>query len=135
MSEDAGCPLCSKRDIVMEDGIAVENELAYVLNDNSPVSPGHCLIVPRQHIAEYFNATRNEKAAIWELVDKMKAIIDKKHSPDGYNVGVNIGKAAGQSVPHIHIHMIPRYTGDMENPKGGVRGVIPNKQKYEVKAP
>ncbi len=133
MSENAGCPLCSKKDIVMEDGKAVENELAYVLHDSHPVSPGHCLIVPRQHIAEYFHATRDEKAAIWELVDRMKAIIDEKHNPDGYNIGVNIGKAAGQSVPHIHIHMIPRYDGDMENPKGGVRGVIPSKQKYDTK--
>jgi len=67
------------------------------------------------------------------LVDEMKIIIDRDYNPDGYNIGVNIGKAAGQSVPHIHIHMIPRYWGDVENPKGGVRGVIPHKQKYVKK--
>lgn len=125
------CPLCSKRDIVTDDNDQpVENELAYVLQDSNPVSLGHCLIVPCRHVAEFFDATKEEKLAIFELVDRMKEIIDKKHSPDAYNIGVNIGKAAGQSVPHIHIHMMPRYFGDIENPRGGVRGVIPKKQKY-----
>jgi diadenosine tetraphosphate (Ap4A) HIT family hydrolase len=130
MSENTDCPLCSTKDIVIENGQAVENELAYALTDTNPVSPGHCLIVPRRHVAEFFQATKEEKLAIFDLIDEMKAIIDKKHNPDGYNIGVNIGKAAGQSVPHIHIHMMPRYMGDIENPRGGVRGVIPNKQKY-----
>ncbi len=125
------CPLCSKRDIVIDDnGQPVENALAYVLKDSNPVSPGHCLIVTKRHVAEFFDASKEEKLAIFELVDHMKLIIDKKHSPDGYNIGVNIGKAGGQSVPHIHIHMMPRYLGDIENPRGGVRGVIPKKQKY-----
>ena len=131
MTENVNCPLCSQKDIVIDDGRAVENELAYVLTDTNPVSLGHCLIVPRRHVAEFFQATKEEKIAIFELIDQMKEIIDKKHSPDGYNIGVNIGKAAGQSVPHIHIHMMPRYTGDIENPRGGVRGVIPSKQKYD----
>ena len=109
----------------------IENELAFAHYDNSyPVNPGHCLIVLHRHVAEYFQATDEEKAAIWELVDEMKMIIDRDYNPDGYNVGVNIGKSAGQSVPHVHIHMIPRYKGDMEDPRGGVRGVIPHKQKY-----
>ena len=125
------CPLCSQRDNVIENGKKVENELAYVLEDSNPVNPGHCLIVPRRHVAEFFDATAEEKMAIFELIDEMKAIIDKKYSPDGYNIGVNIGKFAGQSVPHIHIHMMPRYQGDVENPRGGVRGVIPQKQKYQ----
>ena len=72
--------------------------------------------------------------AIWALVDEMKTILDKEFKPDGYNVGVNIGEAGGQSVPHIHIHMIPRFKGDMEDPRGGVRGVIPHKQKYMKQA-
>ncbi|MEE9309691.1 MAG: HIT family protein [Cocleimonas sp.] len=124
------CPLCSKKDIVIDNDKAVENDFAYVLSDSNPVSPGHCLIVTKRHVAEYFDATAEEKAAINELINEMKVIIDKKHSPDGYNIGVNIGKAGGQSVPHIHIHMMPRYLGDIENPRGGVRGVIPKKQKY-----
>ena len=125
------CPLCSQRDNVIENGKKVENDLAYVLEDSNPVNPGHCLIVTRRHVAEFFDATAEEKVAIFELIEEMKGIIDKKHSPDGYNIGVNIGKFAGQSVPHIHIHMMPRYKGDVENPRGGVRGVIPQKQKYE----
>ena len=125
MSEHPDCPFCKDQEIVLE------NELAYADYDTYPVTPGHCLIITRRHVAEYFQATAEEKAAIWALVDEMKTVIDRDYNPDGYNVGVNIGGAAGQSVPHVHIHMIPRYTGDMENPRGGVRGVIPHKQKYQ----
>ena len=127
MSQHPDCPFCRNPEFI------IENELAFASWDSYPVNPGHCLITPRRHIAEYFQATAEEKAAIWTLVDEMKAIIDKEYQPDGYNIGVNIGAAAGQSVPHIHIHMIPRYWGDVENPKGGVRGVIPHRQKYERK--
>lgn len=119
------CPFCR------EPRTVIENELAFVRYDQYPVNPGHCLVIPHRHIAEYFDATAEEKVAIWSLVDAMKVRLDAEFSPDGYNVGVNIGTAAGQSVPHIHIHVIPRYRGDMENPKGGVRGVIPDRQKYQ----
>lgn len=112
----------------------IENKLAFAHYDSYPVNKGHCLIILRRHVAEYFQATTEEKVAIWALVDEMKIIIDKEYHPDGYTIGVNIGVAAGQSVPHIHIHMIPRYKGDVENPRGGVRGVIPHKQKYVKKA-
>ena len=124
MSEHQNCPFCRNPNIV------IENELAFADYDSYPVNPGHCLIIVRRHVAEYFQATAEEKAAVWALVDEMKPIIDEEHKPDGYNIGVNIGKAGGQSVPHVHIHMIPRYKGDMEDPRGGVRGVIPHKQKY-----
>ena len=124
MSEHQDCPFCR------DPRMIIENELAFADYDSYPVNPGHCLIITHRHVAEYFQATAEEKAAIWELVDEMKAIIDRDYRPDGYNVGVNIGSAAGQSVPHLHIHMIPRYKGDMEDPRGGVRGVIPHKQKY-----
>ena len=124
MSQQPDCPFCRNPEFI------IENELAFASWDSYPVNPGHCLITPRRHIAEYFQATAEEKIAIWTLVDEMKAIIDKEYKPDGYNIGINIGTAAGQSVPHIHIHMIPRYWGDVENPKGGVRGVIPHRQKY-----
>ena len=127
MSENQNCIFCGDPDFV------IENELAFAHYDTYPVNPGHCLIIPRRHVAEYFQATVEEKAAVWALVDEMKVIIDKEYKPDGYNVGVNIGKAAGQSIPHLHIHMIPRYIGDMEDPRGGVRGVIPHKQKYQRK--
>ncbi len=128
MSQHQDCPFCG------EPEITIENELAFDQYDSYPVSAGHCLIIPRRHVAEYFQATAEEKASIWALVDEMKIIIDRKYKPDGYNIGVNIGETAGQSVPHIHIHIIPRYRGDVENPRGGVRGVIPHKQKYVKKA-
>jgi len=127
MSQQQDCPFCGS------PKITIENELAFAHYDSYPVSAGHCLIIPRRHVAEYFQGTAEEKAAIWALVDEMKIIIDEEYKPDGYNIGVNIGTAAGQSVPHIHIHMIPRYKGDVENPKGGVRGVIPHRQKYVKK--
>ncbi len=125
MTELFDCPFCSRH-----DKIILENDLAFVTYDTYPASPGHCLITPHRHIAEYFDATREEKQAIWDLVDEMKPIVDRDFKPDAYNIGINIGSVAGQSVPHIHVHMIPRYKGDVENPKGGVRGVIPHKQKY-----
>ncbi len=128
MSDHPNCPFCTQPNIV------IENELAFTRYDGYPVNLGHCLIVPRRHVGEYFQATPEEKTAIWALVDEMKIIIDKEFNPDGYNIGVNIGESAGQSVPHIHVHMIPRYKGDMENPRGGVRGVIPDKQKYKKKS-
>jgi diadenosine tetraphosphate (Ap4A) HIT family hydrolase len=127
MSQHQDCPFCGNPEIV------IENELAFAHYDSYPVNAGHCLIIPRRHVAEYFQATAEEKASIWALVDEMKIIIDREYSPDGYNIGVNIGKTAGQSVPHIHIHMIPRYRGDVENPRGGVRGVVPHKQHYVKK--
>ncbi len=127
MSLHQECPFCDNPEVI------IENELAFANYDSYPASAGHCLIITRRHVAEYFQATAEEKASIWALVDEMKIIIDRDYKPDGYNIGVNIGGAAGQSVPHIHIHMIPRYKGDVENPRGGVRGVIPHKQKYVKK--
>jgi diadenosine tetraphosphate (Ap4A) HIT family hydrolase len=124
MSEYPDCPFCDNPKKV------IENELAFAHYDTYPVSNGHCLVITRRHIAGYFQATAEEKAAIWELVDEVKPIIDRDFGPDGYNVGVNVGPAAGQSIPHLHIHVIPRYAGDVEKPQGGVRGVIPHKQKY-----
>jgi diadenosine tetraphosphate (Ap4A) HIT family hydrolase len=124
MSELNHCPFCGNPKKV------IQNELAFAHYDSYPVSPGHCLVITHRHIAGYFDATAEEKSAIWALVDEMKTIIDNEFKPDGYNVGINIGGSAGQSIPHLHIHMIPRYEGDIENPQGGVRGVIPHKQKY-----
>lgn len=88
------------------------------------------LIIPFRHFAGYFEAETEEKTALWQLLDDAKGVIEREHKPDGINVGINIGKSAGQSVFHVHMHLIPRYTGDVENPKGGVRGVIPSRQTY-----
>jgi diadenosine tetraphosphate (Ap4A) HIT family hydrolase len=124
MSKHHDCIFCD------DPAIVISNDLAFAHYDSYPVNPGHCLVITRRHVASYFEATAEEKMAIWKLVDEVKVIIDQEFRPDGYNVGVNIGEAGGQSIPHLHIHVIPRYRGDMENPRGGVRGVIPHKQKY-----
>jgi diadenosine tetraphosphate (Ap4A) HIT family hydrolase len=121
---DNDCPFCEASVAVMS------NDLAYARYDKFPVSPGHVLIVPFRHIADFFDTTEEEKRAMLRLVQQLKPRLDVEWHPDGYNVGINCGTAAGQSVPHVHLHMIPRYRGDMENPLGGVRGVIPDKQKY-----
>ncbi len=107
-----------------------ENELAKVFYDDSPVSKGHMLIFTKRHAETYFDTTKEEKLAIMELIEECKKELDEKYVPDGYNIGCNCGCYAGQSVGHVHIHVIPRYKGDVENPRGGVRGVIPEKQSY-----
>jgi len=118
------CPFCNL------DKYVFSNELAFARYDLYPVNKGHLLIIPFRHFDNYFEATPEEKVALMALIDQGKTLIDEKHSPDGYNIGINVGMAAGQTVMHLHIHLIPRYIGDMPDPKGGVRGVIPEKQSY-----
>ena len=98
--------------------------------DGFPVSEGHCLIVPHRVYSNYFDSTPEEVIGLQELLIDTKTLIDKRFSPDGYNVGINCDEVGGQTVPHVHIHLIPRYEGDVEDPRGGVWGVIPTKQKY-----
>jgi len=111
--------------------VSLKNELAYSARDSYAVSPGHTVVVPKRHVAEFFDLTQGEVAACMELINEEKKLIDEEFNPDGYNVGVNIGPAAGQSILHVHIHIIPRYEGDVENPQGGVRHVIPKKAHYK----
>ncbi len=118
------CPFCAAPEPVLE------NDLGFVLEDRFPVNRGHLLIIPRRHVATYFETTGEEKAALWDLVDRARELVDHRFAPDGYNLGVNIGEAAGQTVMHAHIHLIPRYSGDIANPAGGIRGVIPHRQQY-----
>lgn len=118
------CNLDPNREII------AQNDLALAFFDVFPVIPGHALIIPKRHVADYFDLTEDEVAAMQALLREVKAIVEKRFNPDGYNIGVNVNAAAGQSVFHVHMHLIPRYKGDVENPKGGVRGVIPSKQKY-----
>lgn len=108
----------------------LENEFGFVIYDGFPVSEGHCLIVPHRVYSDYFESTEDEVVGLQKLIIETKKLLDKKFQPNGYNVGINCGEVAGQTVPHVHIHLIPRYKGDMDNPRGGVRGVIPSKQKY-----
>ena len=98
-----------------------ENELAFAIYDNFPVNKGHVLIMPKRHFASYFDATQDEIKAFYDLIHKIKDLLDSKFKPDGYNIGINIGEAAGQTIFHLHIHVIPRYTGDIKNPRGGIR--------------
>jgi diadenosine tetraphosphate (Ap4A) HIT family hydrolase len=121
-----GCPFCD----VQPDRIIAENGLAFALMDKYPVSPGHLLVCPRRHVASFLELTPGETAAIFELVHEAKSRCDVEFHPAGYNVGVNIGHAAGQTVMHVHVHLIPRYDGDVEDPTGGVRNVIPGKGNY-----
>ncbi len=108
------------------------NELCFAIFDRFPVSPGHVLVITRRVAPTYFDCTAVEQAAVMELVGTVKQLLDEQldPKPDGYNVGFNAGAAAGQTVPHVHVHVIPRYAGDMPDPRGGVRRVIPWKANY-----
>jgi diadenosine tetraphosphate (Ap4A) HIT family hydrolase len=111
-------------------GVSLERELAYSARDTYAVSPGHTLVIPRRHVASFFDLTPEEVNACMELITEERTLLDEEFKPDGYNIGVNVGAAAGQSILHVHIHIIPRYQGDVENPQGGVRHVIPKKGHY-----
>jgi diadenosine tetraphosphate (Ap4A) HIT family hydrolase len=112
-------------------GVSRSNELAYSARDSYPVSPGHTVVIPRRHVATFFELTPEEINASMALINEERKLLDEELKPDGYNIGVNIGQAAGQSIFHVHIHIIPRYKGDVENPQGGVRHVIPSKGHYK----
>jgi diadenosine tetraphosphate (Ap4A) HIT family hydrolase len=112
------CELCVPADVV------AENAAAYARYDGNSLAPGHVIVVPRRHVADFFDMTAAEQAAVLELLNAARRLIGEKHSPDGFNVGVNIGKAAGQSRMHVHVHLIPRYKGDVPDPAGGVRRVL-----------
>lgn len=123
------CPFCNVRETT-EQGQMPSNSLAHIRLDGFPVSEGHLLIVPNRHAADWFELTAPEKQAIMELVEKGKKWLEDRYQPDGYNIGMNCGIAAGQTVLHMHCHLIPRYGGDQKDPRGGVRWVIPEKADY-----
>ena len=110
------CIFCEMKDYILE------NELAYAIYDKYPVGKGHMLFIPKRHVKDFFDITKEEREAIFELIDEGKKLLDKKYSPDSYNVGINCGEHAGQTIMHVHVHLIPRYIGDMKDPRGGVRG-------------
>jgi len=112
------------------DRIFHEDELIRCLWDAFPVSEGHALVITRRHVASWFDASADEQAAVMRGVEIARAEIEKTRQPDGYNVGFNVGEAAGQTVFHLHVHVIPRFRGDVEDPRGGVRWVIPGKAAY-----
>jgi len=106
------------------------NANGVVIRDGFPVSPGHTLVIPLRHVRSFFELTNEERQDLFALLDSAKARIDIELSPQGYNIGVNDGLVAGQTVPHLHIHLIPRYRGDRADPRGGVRWIIPEKADY-----
>lgn len=120
------CPFCDPP----TDRIFAEDERSFCLWDGYPVSPGHALIIPRRHVVNWFEASPAEQIGLVSRLSVAKAIIDERHRPDGYNIGINSGAAAGQTVFHLHIHLIPRFAGDASDPRGGVRHVIPAKGHY-----
>jgi diadenosine tetraphosphate (Ap4A) HIT family hydrolase len=120
------CPFCSPE----PRRVVGANSLAIAMRDAFPVSLGHTLIVPRRHIAAASEATSEEFAAIWSLLAEVRADSVRELKPDGFNVGINDGRAAGQTVMHLHVHLIPRFTGDCPDPRGGVRWVLPQRARY-----
>lgn len=125
MKED-DCIFCKEP----ETEVLCENSLARAFFDKYPVNEGHVLITPKRHVVTYFDATIEELGAINDLVFKVKGILDKKYNPDGYNIGVNVNYAGGQTIFHLHVHVIPRYDGDVEEPRGGVRNIKANLVTY-----
>jgi len=124
------CLFCDSK----KSGIAQENDLAYASYDSYPVSDHHCLIIPKRHVKDYFDMTNDELIACNDLIQMIKnEILENDNTVKGFNIGTNAGKIAGQSIMHCHIHLIPRREGDVDNPQGGVRSVIPNKQHYKRK--
>ena len=124
------CLFCNSK----VSGVAHENDLAFASYDTYPVSDQHCLIIPKRHVADYFELSNEELIACNNLIKIMKQeVLDKDKSIKAFNIGTNAGKISGQSIMHCHIHLIPRREGDVENPQGGVRSVIPKKQHYKRK--
>lgn len=124
------CPFCMEVGSSLEGRVLAMNSDSYCILDAYPVSKGHALVIPSRHIQSLFDATKLEKSSLLELLDIARSKIDEKYAPDGYNIGVNEGAAAGQTVAHLHIHLIPRYNGDVEKPEGGIRWIFPEKAAY-----
>lgn len=120
------CPFCN----IDKKRIVDSCELVYCVLDAYPVSNGHTLVIPKRHVSNYFEMTDLENAAVQAMLGDAKVRLSAELDPQGFNIGINIGRAAGQTIDHVHVHLIPRYEGDMFDPRGGVRGVIPSKQKY-----
>lgn len=120
------CIFCS----YPKENYIAENELAFAVFDKFPVNEGHILVIPKRHFENYFDATEEEIIAIFELTKECRNILEEKYNPDGYNIGVNVNYAGGQTIMHLHQHIIPRYQGDVENPRGGLRKLKPNLVEY-----
>lgn len=120
------CAFCG----LPQERIRGQNDHAVWIRDAYPVSPGHSLVIPRRHVGSFFEVSPEERTAMLALLDEARAAASAEYQPDGFNIGINDGAAAGQTVPHLHIHLMPRYNGDLADPRGGVRWVIPEKADY-----
>lgn len=121
------CPFCDR---IARGDLLLTSPLAAAFADGYPISPGHTLVVPRRHEADFFALSHDEQAAVWRLAAAVRAHLDAARPADGYNVGLNAGAAAGQTVLHAHVHVVPRFAGDVQDPRGGVRWVVPDKARY-----
>ncbi|WP_372527103.1 HIT family protein [Piscinibacter sp.] len=126
MTENAVCPFCA----LPEGRVLFRNATAVAVRDAYPVTRGHTLVIPVRHVASFFDATSAEREAMLALLDMAKEQLQSEFGPAGYNIGINDGAAAGQTIGHLHLHLIPRYAGDRSDPRGGVRWVIPDKADY-----
>ncbi|MFO7893046.1 MAG: HIT family protein [Longimicrobiales bacterium] len=126
MTNPTDCPFCD----LAPDRILRSAPHARAIPDAYPVTPGHTLVVPTRHVAGLYDLPAEEQAALWELAGEVRAALVASHDPDGFNIGINDGEAAGQTVGHAHIHVIPRYGGDVPDPRGGIRWVVPEKAVY-----
>jgi len=120
------CPFCT----LPAERIIDSNEFGVTIRDGFPISLGHTLVIPKRHIGSWFEISKGEQISLMELLTKAQKVLEEEYSPDGYNIGINDGPAAGQTVPHLHMHIIPRYRDDQKDPRGGVRWIIPEKAKY-----
>jgi diadenosine tetraphosphate (Ap4A) HIT family hydrolase len=126
MTSHKPCPFCT----LPTERIIDSNEFGVVIRDGYPISEGHTLIIPKRHVGSFFETTQEEKLALLALLESTQKQLKKEFNPPSFNIGINDGKEAGQTVPHLHIHLIPRYELDMTDPRGGVRWIIPEKAKY-----
>jgi diadenosine tetraphosphate (Ap4A) HIT family hydrolase len=126
MPNNPDCPFCN----LDKARVIIANDHAVAFHDGFPVTPGHSLIVPKRHITSFFEVTREEQTALFDLLAEIRRLLLEERSPDGFNIGINDGAAAGQTVMHLHIHLIPRYSGDTDDPRGGVRWIMPRTAPY-----
>ena len=124
MDSNNPCIFCDKEK--QKGKLILENDFCVARFDQFPVSKGHVLIIPKVHKISFFDLTEAEISQMFSLLGKAKDIIQKEYKPDGFNIGINEGEAAGRTIHHLHIHLIPRYKGDLEKPRGGVRNILPN---------
>lgn len=130
MNNQKPCPFCQFISGEIKKPILFQNDSGFVVRDGFPITDGHTLIIPKHHIGSFFEISQQQRQDLFELVDLAKVDLDKQYNPASYNIGINDGEAAGQTIPHLHIHLIPRYHEEGKDPRGGVRWLVPEKADY-----